>query len=243
MSHESIFDNFSPDLWCEIFYRCSDLKDVVRLWIAFGLRRTITKTSKIWTYVLEHFLTRIGRRGGGCGIFEAAERMQRPCLTINLTGLDLLAQLHKLRKCSRSGCLRNFIELENHKSACTYHTGKIRAGYLSCCRAKSFRAPGCKEGYHDGDFFDYAFSKRPHVDDQISSADSGKPTENQSLKLPSIHIHSPCASGNQEHSQSAKIAVSNEGAINHLDIYDSITITSPAAGDRVTISLPPLSTR
>ena len=246
MSHESAFDSFFPELWCEIFYRCSELKDVVRLWIAFGLRKSITKKSKIWTHVLEHFLVRNGWRGGGYGIFEATERMRRPCLNVKLIGLDLLAQLHKLRKCSRSGCLRNFIELENHKSACKYHTGKIRAGYLSCCRAKSFRAPGCKEGYHDGDFFDYTFSKRPDEDDQISSTGSGKPTETQSLKLPSIHIQSPRASGNQEHPKSSKIDVSNVSAIPSigcLDIHNSTTMSSPAAGDSVIISLPSLSTR
>lgn len=80
--------------------------------------------------------------------------------------LDLLRRYYSKKKCSRSGCQVTFKEADWAVSTCQYHSGRlIHGGVLSCCR-KKFKDLGCKVStFHDGSFFDAAYSKRE--DDEI----------------------------------------------------------------------------
>ena len=92
--------------------------------------------------------------------------------------LELMKELFKDRKCGRSGCCSVYREINNNKEACTYHSGTLRAGIkLSCCRAKNFRAPGCKHGFHNGTFFNVLYSARP--EDSNTNENNNKPSRRQ----------------------------------------------------------------
>lgn len=66
------------------------------------------------------------------------------------------------RRCSNSGCLQYFCELDNRPNSCRHHPGRLLpTKTLSCCRARSFKSPGCKQGYHDGSFALFLSQPRP----------------------------------------------------------------------------------
>ena len=92
----------------------------------------------------------------------------------------LLKELFSKKKCSRSGCLRFYREYKNNHGSCKYHPGKkSSSGYLSCCREKSFQAPGCKSGYHDGLFFNMVYCQRlPADNNDTSKSNSSSITSN-----------------------------------------------------------------
>ncbi|RYH05133.1 hypothetical protein EON65_45580 [archaeon] len=67
-------------------------------------------------------------------------------------GYCLCQDLFIARRCTRSGCLRSFEEWQNHNHACCFHPGRLKANFLTCCRARSFQTEGCKRSFHCGIF-------------------------------------------------------------------------------------------
>ena len=149
----------STEVWCEIFAYFPDIKDAIKTWIAFGLRNVISKQHEIWMFLLVDLLK-------DSTISNLLMRSNFPTLPAEKQGLVFLSRINHKKKCSRTGCFQQFTEIQNNSNTCCrYHTGKMTsAGYLSCCREKSFRSKGCKTGHHCGDFYDYVFSERADTD-------------------------------------------------------------------------------
>ena len=157
----------SAELWCEIFYYFRDIKDAIRTWIAFGLRKVISKQHQIWMFLLVDLLK-------DSTISSFLQRINCPTLPAQKQGLVFLSRIYQQKKCCRSGCFQMFSEIQNTSKLCRFHSGKMTSvGNLSCCREKSFRVVGCKTGYHCGDFYDYVFSLRD--DSKITAKTASAP--------------------------------------------------------------------
>jgi hypothetical protein len=142
------------------------LAEVGRLWEALCLsKRGIGAASGVWNLIarqryalcdpsptaFEDSVLRAGIRGD-----EAH-------------GLTLIKALWVMRKCSRSGCLLKYRELENSEKACFYHPGKLRNSSLTCCRAQGFRFLGCRRGFHDGHLFSNVWAARPEREKEATT--------------------------------------------------------------------------
>ena len=149
----STYRRFSADEWAIIFSYLPTLRCVVKSYIAFNLsKHGITSQHKIWMTVLEQRHS-IDIRG-------FLLRTNYPTTEEQKQGLVFFARLHRRKKCSRSGCFKEFIEIDNTRTSCRHHTGRVNGQHLTCCRASSFREEGCRRGYHSGDFFEFVHSKR-----------------------------------------------------------------------------------
>ena len=152
---------FPHDIWLHVFEYCQDLKQCVLAWIAFGLPKTISRHHEIWHQLLERYFYRQGK-----DLEDVLGMIATPI--DSFTGLDLFARLYSRKKCSRSGCFKQFKHIDNHSHACHYHSGKMKSSKtLSCCLATSFATEGCKKGWHDASFFEMVYRTRD------------KPTSNQ----------------------------------------------------------------
>ena len=63
--------------------------------------------------------------------------------------------------------------MDNGPSSCRYHTGKVVKGgskRLSCCRADSFRSPGCKLGHHQSHYFNLLHKPRESAGAGVDAA-------------------------------------------------------------------------
>ena len=128
------------------------LADLVRLWIALGC--VLPAHHVMWKEMLrEHCIQKLGGQ-------DLEEIILRLGCRQDSTGLLLIERMYVRRKCSRSGCFRIFREIDNHRTACSHHSGILRKGRLSCCHETSFRGPGCKDGYHDGALHESLFLRR-----------------------------------------------------------------------------------
>ena len=144
----------SNDVWAEVFAYCTDLREVVRAWIAFCLvKRGVSALDPLWMMVLEkRFLSHTT-------LFLS--RTAYPTSDAEKQGLAFYGRLHRRKKCGRSGCYAMFLEIDNTAASCRFHPGKMNAArVLSCCRQKSFKSDGCRTGYHSGDFYEFCFSTR-----------------------------------------------------------------------------------
>jgi len=144
----------SNDVWAEVFAYCTDLREVVRAWIAFCLvKRGILALDPLWMMVLEkRFLSHTT-------LFLS--RTAYPTSDAEKQGLAFYGRLHRKKKCGRSGCYAMFLEIDNTAASCRFHPGKMNAArVLSCCRQKSFKSDGCRTGYHSGDFYEFCFLAR-----------------------------------------------------------------------------------
>lgn len=169
----------SEDVWLLIFSFCPDLRDCVRAWIGFGLRQNIDTKNSLWLKNLQLYY-----RDRENDFESTMLRIMSPLSTY--VGLDLYKQLHLTKKCTRSGCLKHFREINNHGYACQYHSGHMKPSRtLSCCRASSFKSPGCKSTWHDGFFFEMVYSKRQSVAEELISNGNKKLPQCQST-LPQI---------------------------------------------------------
>ena len=105
---------------------------------------------------------------------------------------EIFRKLHAYRKCTRSGCLQKFQEINNNNKSCSYHTGRLKGQSLSCCRKKHFSDIGCKRSYHDGAFYDTVYSTReellPQLSPQERTTSNSKDfkVDDNELKLPKI---------------------------------------------------------
>ena len=77
----------------------------------------------------------------------------------NVNYFDVFTDIFIPRKCSRSGCLKSYVEAD--QSVCKYHPGKKVRGHLTCCQCASFEEPGCTTiDHHDGSFYRNVHLKR-----------------------------------------------------------------------------------
>ena len=132
---------------------CHDLRDIVKLWIALGCWRDLDAGHFMWREILSEYLL----------VHESKlvdDVILRIGCRLDVSGLLLIERMYCKRKCNRSGCLQEYMEIDNNRVSCAYHTGSRRRGFLSCCRVESFKDPGCKTGYHDGSLYEALFSKR-----------------------------------------------------------------------------------
>jgi hypothetical protein len=157
------------DVWIHIFQYFDRLSTVVRVWVAFGLRRRIDKHHPLWTVLLRHYFALHNK-----DMDKMLGYMSIP--TITSIGLDLYGRLNAHMRCSRSGCFQYFQHIDNYENACRYHPGKLNnVGKLSCCRVTAFSAPGCKLGWHDASFFELVHRPREDKGSQKSQKDSSLP--------------------------------------------------------------------
>jgi hypothetical protein len=175
----------SEDCFFELSLWCSSPRDVVALWIALCFsRHGIKEDSRFWIRFMRSYWTLRDRNKDeealDAALFRSGLRLD------SLSGLKLLGRLCIERKCSRSGCLVKFREVENLADSCWYHHGKLRKGVLTCCKASSFRSKrGCKSGFHMGSLFEEIFRNRDSV-----SADQ---KEFDVIKFPTIITPPPAA--------------------------------------------------
>jgi hypothetical protein len=158
-----------------------DVKDAVRLWIGICLQKQgIGRQHMVWEPV-------IGRLLGERTLDDVALRlnMYSEGKTVREYGLDIIASLFMTRRCSRSGCLRTFCEKENFADSCAYHPGRMKRQFLSCCRGKNFRVPGCKKSYHDAHYFNLLMAPRIETDNS---------TDNEKEKRKLLPLLSPSPS-------------------------------------------------
>jgi hypothetical protein len=153
------------------------LKDIVRLWISIGC--AMPAAHHVWRTILKRHLW-VHR------CMEIEDVIERLGCRQDSGGLLLIERMYTLRKCSRSGCLRDFreinnthifsaiataratasaeahvgITIESSNTACMYHPGRLQFKKLSCCGAASFRVQGCKHAYHDGSLYESIFLAR-----------------------------------------------------------------------------------
>jgi hypothetical protein len=145
------------------------LQDLVRLWIALGC--TLPANHCMWKEMLrEHCLM---SRGGQ----DLNDVIMRLGCRLDSGGLLLIERMYVLRKCSSSGCFNQFREIDNTKDTCAFHPGILRKGRLSCCREDSFRAMGCKAGYHKGALHESVFMRREAELEQQQQQDVEKKDE------------------------------------------------------------------
>ena len=130
---------------------CHSLGDVVRLWVALG--RIIPTRHVMWKRILRQHVLAIHNE-------ELENIIDRLGCRIDSTGLLLIERMFVKRKCSRSGCFVKYREIDNTRSSCSFHSGIIRKGRLTCCGQNTFRDDGCKSGYHDGALYESLFAKR-----------------------------------------------------------------------------------
>ena len=176
----------NEDVLCEISSWCQSFREAVRLWLALCLRkRGIGVTCAFWRRFLTPFFGP-GERDSFlrvCGIDES-----------QAVTVGVLERLYKSRKCTRSGCLKLYRELENSSSSCSHHHGRMRSsggGSLSCCKARDFRAPGCTRGYHNGATFELIWAPR----EKLKKLDEEDKCEGKviNLRLPAISSPSKTA--------------------------------------------------
>lgn len=168
------------DVWFQIFSWLGDLRESVRAWIAFGLRHNVSRSSVLWDRLLEEHC-----QSHGQNLSWLMGRLASPIAPQH--GLQAVARLYVWKKCSRSGCLQRFRELDNRAGVCSFHPGRLKGSKLTCCRASSFRAAGCKTTWHDGDVYEMVYRRREVDDNEVEDVkDKEKDT-----KLPKIQLKSP----------------------------------------------------
>jgi len=175
------------DVWGIVFEYIGELRFIIRAWIELKLTKIVNRSHNIWQALLEVSCNRYN-----VDIQTLLVNIYSFSSASKYDYIDIFAKMHTMKKCSRSGCFKMFNEATNSTECCYYHPGKLRtAGYstscLTCCRSKSFSAPGCRRGRHEGAFYSFVYSKReekPLVESALTSATSSSGTE--SLKLPSI---------------------------------------------------------
>lgn len=144
------------DLWIAIFDFVDNIKYIIRLKIALGLKFSQFSFDKrlFWLTIAQRFF--------GTNIVHWNEYLRRVNFSAANGSIPLLISgLFSPKKCSRSGCFKNFVEASNEFGSCIYHPGKKKSsGYLSCCRQRSFQSMGCTKGYHDSLFHSIVFCTR-----------------------------------------------------------------------------------
>ncbi len=132
----------------------------MRFWIALGASRILSTNHHMWRVLLSRYL----RRRRQQSLDDVIDRLG---CRHDAGGLLLIERMFVLRKCSRSGCFKEFQEIENiesvyyctvqnieskgkgitgvpEESPCRYHPGALRRNKLSCCGASTFRVMGCR---------------------------------------------------------------------------------------------------
>lgn len=146
------------EVWIQISSYFDDLKSII-LW-KIALSRKASQFSferhDFWLTIVEQFY-----RSRKLDITNFQSKYK----SLNLTNAEdmsnYLKSLFSTKKCSRSGCFRTYVEFNNNFGDCKFHPGKKNsAGYLTCCREKSFQAQGCKSSFHDGLFFNVLYCQR-----------------------------------------------------------------------------------
>lgn len=173
----------SPDIWINISCYFETLKDFIRVWIAGNFTKLIPKSHPtFWKVLLKHFLASQSIP------FDQAMRSSY-MLPTQSEIYDFLAiqSLFTARTCTRSGCFQPYLEWSNHSRSCSYHPGNLKPGqYLSCCRAKTFRDPGCKLAYHSGMFHFMVNTKREEADQAPQQNNKVNATNQHSLPAISL---------------------------------------------------------
>ena len=148
----------NEDCFLQLASWCESIPDVVHIWIGLCLaKRGMSADSGFWRLFLKEYYKRYG------GGVDLAGSIIRAGLRLDeQDGLQLLKKLYMRRKCSRSGCMIIFREIENFWGQCHFHPGGLRNGWsLTCCRGLSFQsALGCKVGFHDGSLHESIYSIR-----------------------------------------------------------------------------------
>ena len=149
---------FGADLLIYLSLFCTDLADICRFWEAMCLTKHIPEYDRAWREILR-FWAQLRRMGD---LDDVIIRLGCPLST---GGILLLERVCAERKCSRSGCLKKFREVQNRHDACLYHPGKMARGSLTCCKKASFREKGCRTAFHDGALYESIYARREKIVD------------------------------------------------------------------------------
>jgi hypothetical protein len=203
MSLELIHHKFVDDIWIEIF-NYLDPQCFIYTWIGFGLRKVIPNNHPtIWRTVFNNLIKRDHPYKHHNTATSILLRLNYKISEIKNSkhsiGMNVFGKLYKKRKCTNSGCLKYFMEINNYSNVCLYHNGRMKTAGLSCCKAKSFKSIGCKSTYHNGTFFDMVNSTRGNEENNedilklptctlISNSKIQTKNEKLSSKLPNINI-------------------------------------------------------
>lgn len=161
-------DQIPQDAWLLIACFLPSLRDFVRLWIlSKKMQLLCPKTHSIfWRSLIDSFMMSRGLSLGQTSVSMVGSfKIMRPAAPDDPGDMEDFRQLELLfakRKCSRSGCFQWYEEWRNHRSACMFHPGKMKArGFLTCCGASSFQEPGCQKNSHNGMFHFMLHTHRP----------------------------------------------------------------------------------
>lgn len=174
------------EVWILIAAYFPSLREFMRLWVSCQrLQQQLNKHDSIfWKSLLTTFIQErnIAMDSISVSITGSSKFLSKSRIVERNTLEDfkVIENLFTRRKCSRSGCFQYYEEWMNHASACWHHPGQMKSGmFLSCCRANSFQAPGCKSTFHSG-MFHYMLNSFRAIDlaakeeQAHSSATSGK---------------------------------------------------------------------
>lgn len=169
------FNILSDEIWFFIASYSENLLDFVKFWSNTRLFFLIKRENKhFWENLLLYYMN--SRNA------DVTKVLGQLLFAPRNDPYQLIIELFKRKKCSRSGCFKYFSEWENTPRSCCFHSGKLKSNSkLSCCGVSSFNLKGCKFSYHNGIFYSMVSFNLSKV-----SKSSSTLAMDNTLKLPEL---------------------------------------------------------